>query len=126
MTTTITEPTHERILRTAIPGPESHRLHERRQAPFSSSFSVTVPVYIERAGGGTLVDADGNQLIEAGLRVLEGSLAGAVIGGGADDPEIADVVAALEGQVGRVTDQRFAGAGMTGPADEIVANEVAS
>jgi NADP-dependent aldehyde dehydrogenase len=41
--------------------------------------------------------------LEAGLHVLQGSLAGAVFGDGEDDPEVGAAVAALEGQVGRVT-----------------------
>jgi hypothetical protein len=39
MTTTITEPTQERILRNVPPG--SLSLHERRQKASPSSFSVT-------------------------------------------------------------------------------------
>lgn len=56
----------QRILRTAIPGPRSAELHKRKASAVSAGVGVGLPVYIERAGGGILVDADGNQLIDFG------------------------------------------------------------
>ena len=56
----------KRALRTEIPGPRSQALHRRKQAVVSAGVSTGLPVYIERAGGGILVDADGNQLIDFG------------------------------------------------------------
>ena len=55
-----------RVLTTAIPGPRSLELHARKTAAVASGVGTTLPVYIERAGGGILVDADGNQLIDFG------------------------------------------------------------
>jgi 4-aminobutyrate aminotransferase/(S)-3-amino-2-methylpropionate transaminase len=55
-----------RILNTAIPGPRSAELHARKNAAVSSGVSTGLPVYVERAGGGILVDVDGNQLIDFG------------------------------------------------------------
>jgi len=56
----------KRFLHTAIPGPRSAELHKRKLAAVSPGVSVSLPVYIERAGGGILVDVDGNQLIDFG------------------------------------------------------------
>jgi 4-aminobutyrate aminotransferase/(S)-3-amino-2-methylpropionate transaminase len=56
----------QRVLRTAIPGPRSAELHQRKLNAVSAGVSTGLPVYIERAGGGILVDADGNQLIDFG------------------------------------------------------------
>ncbi|HEU5269707.1 MAG TPA: 4-aminobutyrate--2-oxoglutarate transaminase [Jatrophihabitans sp.] len=56
----------KRVLHTAIPGPRSAELHKRKLAAVSPGLSVSLPVYIERAGGGILVDVDGNQLIDFG------------------------------------------------------------
>ncbi len=56
----------KRHLTTAIPGPRSQELHARKTAAVSAGVSTGLPVYIERAGGGILVDADGNQLIDFG------------------------------------------------------------
>jgi 4-aminobutyrate aminotransferase/(S)-3-amino-2-methylpropionate transaminase len=58
--------TQQRILRTAIPGPRSAELHQRKAAAVSAGVGVGLPAYIERAGGGILVDVDGNQLIDFG------------------------------------------------------------
>src|SRR3954465_5736727 len=56
----------KRVLHTAIPGPRSPELHKRKQAAVSAGVSPSLPVYVERAGGGILVDVDGNQLIDFG------------------------------------------------------------
>ncbi|MDH6198595.1 4-aminobutyrate aminotransferase/(S)-3-amino-2-methylpropionate transaminase [Mycobacterium frederiksbergense] len=61
--TTITQ---ERRLVTAIPGPLSQQLQSRKQAAVAGGVGVTLPVYVVAAGGGILVDADGNQLIDFG------------------------------------------------------------
>ncbi len=55
-----------RVLNTAIPGPRSAALHARKNAAVSSGVSTALPIYVERAGGGILVDVDGNQLIDFG------------------------------------------------------------
>ncbi|WP_375481859.1 4-aminobutyrate--2-oxoglutarate transaminase [uncultured Jatrophihabitans sp.] len=55
-----------RLLTTEIPGPRSRALHERKGAAVASGVGTTLPVYVERAGGGVVVDVDGNQLIDFG------------------------------------------------------------
>ena len=55
-----------RVLATEIPGPRSRALQERKTAAVSAGVGTGLPVYVERAGGGVLVDADGNQLIDFG------------------------------------------------------------
>ena len=55
-----------RVLNTAIPGPRSVELQARKSAAVSAGVSTVLPVYVERAGGGILVDVDGNQLIDFG------------------------------------------------------------
>ena len=62
-----TQPIEQRrILRTEIPGPASRAMHERKLSAVSAGVSTGLPAYIERAGGGILVDIDGNQLIDFG------------------------------------------------------------
>jgi 4-aminobutyrate aminotransferase/(S)-3-amino-2-methylpropionate transaminase len=56
----------KRVLRTEIPGPRSTELHQRKLSAVSAGVSTGLPIYVERAGGGILVDADGNQLIDFG------------------------------------------------------------
>jgi len=58
-----------RVLDTAIPGPRSVELHRRKANAVAAGVGVGLPVYIERAGGGILVDADGNQLIDFGAGI---------------------------------------------------------
>jgi 4-aminobutyrate aminotransferase / (S)-3-amino-2-methylpropionate transaminase / 5-aminovalerate transaminase len=93
----MSEPTQQRILKTEVPGPASLELHEKRRTSFSSSFGVTVPVYIEEAGGGILVDVDGNHLIDLAAGI-------AVTGVGASHPK---VVAAIQKQAERFTHTGF-------------------
>jgi 4-aminobutyrate aminotransferase/(S)-3-amino-2-methylpropionate transaminase len=61
-------PTERRVV-TAIPGPKSVALHERRQAVVSSGVSSALPVYIERAHGAILVDIDGNAFVDLGAGI---------------------------------------------------------
>jgi 4-aminobutyrate aminotransferase/(S)-3-amino-2-methylpropionate transaminase len=56
----------ERRLATAIPGPRSVELMGRRGAAVASGVGTTLPVFIAAAGGGVLVDVDGNSLIDLG------------------------------------------------------------
>ncbi|MFT4297091.1 MAG: 4-aminobutyrate--2-oxoglutarate transaminase [Micropruina sp.] len=55
-----------RALVTAIPGPKSLELAARKAASVANGVGTTMPAYIVEAGGGILVDADGNQLIDFG------------------------------------------------------------
>jgi 4-aminobutyrate aminotransferase/(S)-3-amino-2-methylpropionate transaminase len=54
----------ERRLVTPIPGPLSRALQERRTAAVAAGVSSVLPVYVAAAGGGVLVDVDGNSLID--------------------------------------------------------------
>jgi 4-aminobutyrate aminotransferase/(S)-3-amino-2-methylpropionate transaminase len=56
----------ERRLVTAIPGPKSLELQARKTAAVAGGVGTTLPVYITAAGGGVLVDVDGNSLIDLG------------------------------------------------------------
>ena len=56
----------ERRLVTAVPGPRSQELMERRLASVATGVGTTLPAFIRAAGGGVLVDVDGNSLIDLG------------------------------------------------------------
>ncbi|MEL5992160.1 4-aminobutyrate--2-oxoglutarate transaminase [Microbacterium phosphatis] len=56
----------ERRLVTAIPGPRSQELLERKAAAVPVGIGHTVPIHAVAAGGGVVVDADGNSLIDLG------------------------------------------------------------
>ena len=53
-----------RELATAVPGPRSTTLHERRVRAVSAGVGAGLPIYIEDASGAVLRDVDGNQLID--------------------------------------------------------------
>ncbi len=55
-----------RELHTEVPGPRSVALAERRAAAVARGVSSTMPVYAAAAGGGVLVDVDGNSFIDLG------------------------------------------------------------
>src|SRR3954466_12180566 len=56
----------QRNLVTEIPGPRSKEKLERKKQYVADGVGTTLPVFVEAAGGGVLVDADGNQLIDLG------------------------------------------------------------
>ena len=56
----------ERRLVTELPGPRSRELMQRRVGAVSAGVGGTMPVFAERAGGGVIVDVDGNSLIDLG------------------------------------------------------------
>ena len=56
----------ERRLVTELPGPLSRDLMARRAAAVSAGVGGTMPVFAARAGGGVVVDVDGNSLIDLG------------------------------------------------------------
>jgi 4-aminobutyrate aminotransferase/(S)-3-amino-2-methylpropionate transaminase len=66
-----------RILVTPVPGPASQALHARKTAAVAAGVGVTLPVYVERAGGGILVDVDGNHLIDFGSGIAVTSVGNA-------------------------------------------------
>jgi 4-aminobutyrate aminotransferase/(S)-3-amino-2-methylpropionate transaminase len=75
----------KRRLGTEIPGPESVRRFERRSRHVANGVSTTLPVFVEAAGGGVLVDADGNSLIDLASGI-------AVTGVGNSAPEVSERV----------------------------------
>jgi 4-aminobutyrate aminotransferase / (S)-3-amino-2-methylpropionate transaminase / 5-aminovalerate transaminase len=56
----------QRHLVTEIPGPVSRELLERRQRSVARGLSHVLPVFVTAAGGGIVVDVDGNSLIDFG------------------------------------------------------------
>jgi len=86
-----------RRLLTELPGPRSRALQARKTAAVAAGIGVTLPVYVERAGGGILVDVDGNQLIDFGSGIAVTSVGNAA-------PE---VVARVQEQVAAFTHTCF-------------------
>ncbi len=101
MSLTVESPTDELIqarrLVTELPGPRSRALSARRSAAVSNGVGATLPVFIERAGGGVLLDVDGNTLIDFGSGI-------AVTTVGNADP---NVVAAASAQAAAFTHTCF-------------------
>lgn len=93
--------TQSRHLSTAIPGPKSQELTARRFESVSNGVAMSIPIFIERAGGGILQDVDGNRLIDLGSGI-------AVTGVGNAAPS---VVAAADEQAERLTHTCFMVAG---------------
>ncbi|RNM12040.1 4-aminobutyrate--2-oxoglutarate transaminase [Nocardioides pocheonensis] len=77
----------ERRVVTEIPGPRSRDLQERKGAAVARGVGTTLPVYIVAAGGGVLVDVDGNSLIDFGSGI-------AVTTVGNSAPQVVTAVAA--------------------------------
>jgi len=59
----------ERRLVTEIPGPKSSALLKRRSEAVSAAPGMAMPVIVERAGGGVIVDIDGNSIIDMGAGI---------------------------------------------------------
>jgi 4-aminobutyrate aminotransferase/(S)-3-amino-2-methylpropionate transaminase len=66
-----------RVLKTAIPGPRSADLQARRTAAVAAGVGSVLPVYVTEAGGGIVVDVDGNQLIDFGSGIAVTSVGNA-------------------------------------------------
>jgi 4-aminobutyrate aminotransferase / (S)-3-amino-2-methylpropionate transaminase / 5-aminovalerate transaminase len=69
MSTTVTHGsslTQQRNLVTEIPGPRSQEKLARKKQYVADGVGNTLPVFIEAAGGGVLLDTDGNTLIDLG------------------------------------------------------------
>ncbi|MBK0420317.1 4-aminobutyrate--2-oxoglutarate transaminase [Leucobacter sp. CSA1] len=75
----------ERKLVTSIPGPKSQELLARKNAAVASGVGVALPVFTVAAGGGVMIDADGNSLIDLGSGI-------AVTGVGNSAPAVVDAV----------------------------------
>src|ERR1700677_2892750 len=58
-----------RHLVTEIPGPASRELQARRERAVARGVSSTLPIFVTDAGGGVIVDADGNSLIDFGAGI---------------------------------------------------------
>jgi 4-aminobutyrate aminotransferase/(S)-3-amino-2-methylpropionate transaminase len=86
-----------RNLVTEIPGPASRALSARRAGAVARGVSTTLPVFITAAGGGVLVDADGNSLIDFGSGIAVTSVGNAAPG----------VVSRVSAQVARFTHTCF-------------------
>ena len=87
----------ERRVQTAIPGPQSLALLERKKAHVADGVGTTLPVFVRAAGGGVIVDVDGNSLIDLGSGI-------AVVGVGNAAPS---VVARVQEQVAAFTHTCF-------------------
>lgn len=58
-----------RKLVTAIPGPKSEAILKRRSDAVSSALGMAIPIVVERAAGGIIVDVDGNSIIDMGAGI---------------------------------------------------------
>src|SRR3954462_4094302 len=58
--------TQRRSLLTEIPGPRSAEKLARKKRYVADGVGTALPVFVEAAGGGILLDADGNALIDLG------------------------------------------------------------
>ena len=96
-----------RRLVTEIPGPCSRELLARREATVARGVSHVLPVFISAAGGGVLIDVDGNSLIDFGSGI-------AVTSVGNSAPRVA---AAIREHADRFTHTCF----MVTPYEEYVA-----
>jgi len=89
-------PQQRRVV-TAIPGPKSQAIHQRRLAVVPVGVTATLPIYIDRAHGAIVVDVDGNQFIDLGAGI------GVTTIGHTNDA----VVAAATEQLNRLTHTLF-------------------
>jgi len=87
----------ERKLVTAIPGPKSVAMHERRKKSVSAGLTQGFPIYIERGEGAILQDIDGNRILDLGSGIAVTTIGHAV-------PEL---VAAVSEQVADFTHTCF-------------------
>ena len=58
-----------RNLVTAIPGPKSQAILTRRAEAVSSALGMALPVIVDCAGGGIIIDVDGNSIIDMGAGI---------------------------------------------------------
>lgn len=58
--------TQARLVRTDVPGPRSRALLDRARAALPAGLGSALPVFVEDAAGGVVVDADGNSFIDLG------------------------------------------------------------
>ena len=67
----------ERRLVTQIPGPASLERLDRKKQHVADGVGTTLPVFVTAAGGGVLVDVDGNSLIDLGSGIAVTSVGNA-------------------------------------------------
>jgi 4-aminobutyrate aminotransferase/(S)-3-amino-2-methylpropionate transaminase len=67
----------ERRLVTEIPGPGSLERLDRKKEHVADGVGTTLPVFVTAAGGGVLVDVDGNSLIDLGSGIAVASVGNA-------------------------------------------------
>ena len=96
----------ERRLVTSIPGPRSQELLDRKADAVAAGVGHTVPVQAVAAGGGVILDADGNSLIDLGSGIAVTTI-------GNSHPK---VVKAVQEQVAQFTHTCF----MIAPYDSYV------
>ena len=96
-----------RIVTTAIPGPRSQEILDRKASAVAAGVGHTVPIAAVAAGGGVVVDADGNSLIDLGSGIAVTSVGNA-------HPA---VVAAVQNAVAQMTHTCF----MISPYESYVA-----
>lgn len=98
-TTPLGGPTLPQVRRmsTPIPGPRSQELLARKAAAVAAGVGHSVPIEAVAAGGGVVVDADGNSLIDLGAGIAVTTLGNA-------HPKI---VAAVQAQVAQFTHTCF-------------------
>ena len=82
-----------RKLVTDLPGPLSRARQKRRSQAIAAGLGSSMPVFGQRAGGGAIVDVDGNHLVDLACGIAAGSL-------GASAPE---VVSRVQEQAARFT-----------------------
>ncbi len=81
-----------RRMTTSIPGPRSQDLLARKAAAVAAGVGHTVPIAAVAAGGGVVVDADGNSLIDLGAGI-------AVTTVGVSHPKVVEAIAAQAAQL---------------------------
>lgn len=94
----------ERRLLTEVPGPRSRELLVRKSSAVARGVGISIPVFVVAAGGGVLLDADGNSLIDLGSGI-------AVTGVGNAAPAI---VTAVQAQAAQFTHTAFTVTGYEG------------
>ena len=102
-----TQPEQRRKLVTDLPGPISRALQQRRQGAVPRGLGTSLPIFVERAGGGIIVDVDGNHLIDLASGI-------AVTSVGASAPE---VVSRVQEQATRFSHTCFLVTGYEGYVD---------
>ena len=75
----------QRKLVTAIPGPRSRELWERRTRAIPAGVGTTLPIFVARAFGGIVEDVDGNRLIDLGSGIAVTTI-------GNSSPRVVDAV----------------------------------